>query len=212
MTRVLLADDHGVVLQGLEALLATEPEFEVVGMCRDGTEVVESVARIRPDVLVMDVRMPRLGGIEAMGEMADQGTLPPTILISALAAPGEVSRALALGAWGMIMKDQAPAVIVESIHALRAGESWTPEVHLRRLGFEPGEALCELLTEREFEVALRAARGESNKAIARLLGIAVGTVKVHLHRTYRKLGLGNRVELALNLRELGAIEEADARS
>lgn len=200
MTRVLLADDHGVVLHGLRSLLSMEPEFEVAGTCIDGLEVVEFVTRDPPDVLVMDLKMPRLSGLDALARMRFQDILPPSILIAASATAREVARAVEEGAWGVIMKDQAPAVILESIHALLGGEAWTPELHP-----DLGEALedgvpLDSLTEREAEVTLRAARGSSNKAIARELGIAVGTVKAHLHRAYRKLDISNRVQLALWLR------------
>ncbi|NQU41893.1 response regulator transcription factor [bacterium] len=198
--RVLLVDDHGIVLQGLEALLSTADHLEIVGKCVNGREAVDFVTADAPDILILDLGLPELSGLEVLSVLADRGCLPPTILMAATAEEWEVREALKRGAWGFVMKDQAPMVILDCIQAAAAGQPWDPEPAFGFLDRGPSRLPSDL-TARERQIARRVIQGQSNKAIARTLGIAEGTVKVHLHRAFKKLGVGNRVQLAMGFQE-----------
>jgi DNA-binding NarL/FixJ family response regulator len=198
--RVLLVDDHGIVIQGLEALLSTNEELEIIGRCVNGREAVEAVPSLKPDVLILDLRLPELSGLEVLSVLTERGALPPTILLAATAEEWEVREAMNRGAWGVVMKDQAPKVILDCVQAAADGEEWNQKTLPTLLGQDP-KPLPSGLTARELEIARRVIRGQSNKAIARVLGIAEGTVKAHLHKVFKKLEVGNRVQLAMGFQE-----------
>ena len=200
-TRVLLADDHGIVLDGLKALLSTDSDILVVGTCVNGVEVVEAVGKEAPDLLIMDLQMPLMNGLEVLQTLKASGRLPPTVLIAASLGRGEEREARALGAWGVVLKDQASSLILECVHAVMDGEEWLP-ASIAGGSVAPARAAVgiDVLTRREVEIAEQVSRGFSNKRIAGSLGLAEGTVKSHLNRIYRKLDVGNRVQLALLFR------------
>lgn len=202
--RLVLADDHTVVLQGLKALLSMEPGMEVVALCTDGHEAVEAVVRDRPDVLVMDASMPGLGGPEAVERLKALGQSVPTVILSATLDDSTLVRCLALGVQGLVLKESAAAGLVDAIHAVARGEQWIPPLLNRRaievLSHRP-DADEASLTPREREIVLLVAEGHSNKRVAADLDIAEGTVKLHLHKAYKKLGVTNRVQLSLLARE-----------
>jgi DNA-binding NarL/FixJ family response regulator len=202
--RLIIADDHTVVIQGLQALLALEPDLEVVATCRDGEEAMEATAEHRPDVLVMDVSMPRCGGLEASRRMREQGLNVPTVVLSATLDDAMLVRCVELGVEGIVLKESAASVLVEAIRAVSRGERWIPPMLSARaldlIGRKPTQDAT-ALTAREKDIALLVAGGKSNKRIALELGIAESTVKLHLHSAFKKLGVRNRVQLSNHARE-----------
>lgn len=206
--RLVIADDHTVVLQGLRALLALEPDLEVLAICRDGIEVVEAVDLHGPDVVVMDAFMPRCGGLDARQRLADEGKTVPTVLLTATMDDATLLRCLELSVEGIVLKESAAADLVDAIRTVVRGERWIPQalmaraldVMSRKSPAEPGD-----LTAREREIAVLVAEGRSNKKVAAELGIAESTVKLHLSSAFAKLGVANRVQLSLLARERGWI-------
>ena len=198
--RLVIADDHTVVIQGLEALLALEPDVEVLATCRDGEEAIQAAAEHHPDVLVMDVSMPRCGGLDASRRMREQGLVIPTVILSATLDDATLLRCVEVEVEGMVLKESAASVLVDAIRSVARGERWIPhalsaralDLMARRL-FPPGAIS---LTAREKDIAVLVATGKSNKRIAGELGIAESTVKLHLHRAFRKVGVANRVQLS----------------
>ncbi|HSW28523.1 MAG TPA: response regulator transcription factor [Longimicrobiales bacterium] len=206
--RLVLADDHTVVLQGLTALLALEPDIEVVALCRDGEEAVEAVALHRPDVVVMDASMPRCGGLDARERLLERGLTVPTVVLSATMDDATLGRCLELSVEGIVLKESAASVLVDAIRAASRGERWIPPVLSARaldlMARTPAKAE-DALTPRERDIVLQVASGKSNKRVASELGIAESTVKLHLHSAFTKLGVANRVQLSLLARERGWI-------
>lgn len=206
--RLVIADDHTVVLQGLQALLALEPDLEVAALCRDGAEAVEAVALHRPDVVVMDASMPRCGGLEAHERLRERGLKVPTVILSATMDDATLVRCLELSVEGMVLKESAASVLVDAIRAVARGERWIPPMLSSRamdlMARQPVVA-GEALTPREMDIIRLVAAGKSNKRAASDLGIAESTVKLHLHSAFTKLGVANRVQLSLLARERGWI-------
>lgn len=204
--RVIIADDHTVVIQGLQALLALEPDLEVVATCRDGEEAIEAAAEHEPDVLVMDVSMPRCGGLEATRRMKERGPRVPVVVLSATLDDAMLVQCIELGVEGIVLKESAASVLVEAIRSVATGQRWIPPaLSARALGLLARKPAQEAttLTAREKAIALLVAGGKSNKRIALELGIAESTVKLHLYSAFRKLGVTNRVQLSNFAREQG---------
>ena len=205
--RLIIADDHWVVLHGLSALARLEDDLEVVTTCVDGAEVLEALERFRPDVLVMDCTMPRLGGIEAFAEMAERGIRVPTVLLSAGFDDDVLLRGVQLGVQGFVLKEAAASALLDAVRTVGGGGRWmAPELAARAVALATGtdtEDPLSDLTERERDVAIRVVEGLSNKKVASALGISESTVKLHLHRVYRKLDVSNRVQLNLLAQEQG---------
>jgi len=202
---VLLADDHTIVRQGLRALLETEPDLKVVGEVSDGREAVAAARTLRPDIVVMDIAMPALNGIEATRQIAS-GPAPPRVIILSMYADVEhLVHALQAGASGYVRKQDADT---ELVAALRTGTQDQPfltptvdrdlvEEHLRRARLRSvrGGEEYDPLTPREREVMQLVAEGEPNKTIAKRLGIAVRTVEAHRASIMRKLDLEDQAGL-----------------
>jgi two-component system response regulator NreC len=194
---ILLVDDHTIVRQGLRALLEAEDGLEVVGEVGDGRAALEAVERLRPDVVVMDIAMPGLNGLEATQRIASMPAAPRVIVLSMYTDLEHVVHALLAGASGYVRKEDADT---ELVAAVRTGmpRDWflSPQVdrrlveqHLRRAQRQEGEADYELLSPREREVLQLVAEGRLNKQIAVVLGIAERTVEAHRASIMRKLGL-----------------------
>jgi two-component system response regulator NreC len=194
---ILLVDDHTIVRQGLRALLEAEDGLEVVGEVGDGRAALEAVERLRPDVVVMDIAMPGLNGLEATQRIASMPAAPRVIVLSMYTDLEHVVHALLAGASGYVRKEDADT---ELVAAVRTGmpRDWflSPQVdrrlveqHLRRAQRQEGEAEYELLSPREREVLQLVAEGRLNKQIAVVLGIAERTVEAHRASIMRKLGL-----------------------
>lgn len=201
--RLVLADDHPIVLDGLELLFRLEGDFEVVGRCRDGLETLEAVRALAPDVLVLDVRLPGKDGIEVLRTLRDQGPQTRVVLLTAALGERELREAVGLGVGGVVLKEMAPQMLVEAVRAVHGGGRWLEAGSvgpaLRQLAEREAGArkVAALLTPRELELVRMVAGGLRNRAIAERLFISEGTVKIHLHNVYRKLEVGGRLELAV---------------
>lgn len=210
MIRVVLADDHPIVLDGLEQLFRTETDFEVVARCRDGEEAIAAIERDHPDLVVLDVRMPRVDGLGVLAAVRDRRLATRVLLLAAAIEPAQAVEALRLGARGLVLKEMAPELLVEVARRIHAGGQWfdaalvsraLDEAGSRAAGAGPGDGA---LTPREREIVDMVAEGLRNRAIAQRLGISEGTVKLHLHHVYEKLGVTGRVELLLRVQR-GAV-------
>lgn len=207
--RVLLVDDDPLVIAGLRMLLAGDPGIDVVGEAGDGGELTASVVRERPDVVLLDVRMPGMDGVTALrelrGSVRDQ---PAVVMLTTFGAEPIVLDALRAGASGFLLKHTPPDQIIAAIHAAAAGESSVSPVVLRQLidhvateGRPAAEDPLEGLSDREREVALAVADGLGNAEISERLYLSVGSVKAHISSALSKLGLDNRVQLAVAAHE-----------
>jgi NarL family two-component system response regulator LiaR len=217
--RVLVADDHAIVRKGIRALLATEPDIEVVGEVENGQEAVAEADRLRPDVILMDLVMPEMDGIEAIRRITAHQSEARILVLTSFAADDKVFPAIKAGALGYLLKDSSPGELVQAIHQVYRGESSLHPTIARKLLQElsrPSERppTPEPLTEREVEVLRLVARGQSNREIADQLVISEATVRTHVSNILGKLHLASRTQAALYaLREgLASLDEADEAS
>ena len=218
MTRVLIADDQSLVRAGFRALLDAQADIEVVAEAADGAEAVELTRRERPDVVLMDVRMPRMDGLEATGRITADALLPDTriVVLTTFELDEYVFGALRAGAAGFLLKDIEPADLVEAVRIVAAGEALLAPRHTRRLieafvaqsGRAPGavddERLGEL-TAREREVLTLVGQGLSNREIAERLVLSPLTAKTHVARLFMKLGARDRAQLVVLAYETGLV-------
>ncbi|MFN3325684.1 MAG: response regulator [Bryobacteraceae bacterium] len=203
--RVLLADDHGVVRKGLRFLLEQEPGMEVVGEGADGREAVRLAEELNPDIVVMDVAMPQLNGIDAAVRILKRSPGAGIIMLSMYSDEGYVVRALSAGAKGYLLKDSAEADLVRAIEAVSEGKSFfSPAItnalledYMRYLQQRGLQDSYDLLTEREKEVLQLLAEGKSNKEVAGLLNLSLYTVETHRTHLMQKLNLHNTAEIVL---------------
>jgi two-component system nitrate/nitrite response regulator NarL len=201
----VIADDHTVVRQGLQSLLALEPDLRVVATCADGEEAIEATTEHRPDVLLMDVSMPRCGGLQVRERLTAAGVPVRIVILSATMDDPTLVHCLELGIEGIVLKESAASVIAEAIRTVARGERWIqPTLSARALALMArGRGGPDALTAREKEIVVHVAGGASNKRVASLLGISESTVKLHLHSAFAKLRVRNRVQLSLLARERG---------
>jgi two-component system nitrate/nitrite response regulator NarL len=202
--RILIADDHPIFRDGLRKLLEAEPGFVVVGEAADGAEAIKLAHQLNPDVLLLDLAMPRLAGLETLRELATASLPVRTILLTAAIEKGQIVEALQLGARGVVMKESATAVMLKSIRSVMEGQSWVghesvsslvqtlreivgPPLSSKKFGFTP----------RELEIIALIVSGCANKDIAQRFSISEQTVKHHLTNIFDKVGVSNRLELAL---------------
>jgi two-component system response regulator NreC len=203
--RVLLADDHIVMRAGLRALLDRQSNLEVVGECENGREAVELAGSLRPDVVVMDVGMPGLNGIEATKTIVDRHSSPAVVILSMHADESYVMRALKAGARGYLLKDSAAADLIGAIQAVSQGRSFfSPKVsrilaedYVRILKQKSDVDTYDLLTSREREILQLLAEGKANKEVATALNISPYTVETHRSHILQKLNLHTPAELVL---------------
>ncbi|TYB40357.1 response regulator transcription factor [Micromonospora sp. AP08] len=203
--RVLLADDQAMIRGGLRLILEDQPDISVVAEASDGVDAIAQARRLRPDVCLVDIRMPRLDGIEVTRALAGPGVPNPmrVIVVTTFDLDDYVYGALRNGAVGFILKDAGPALLVEAVRAAHNGDALvSPSVTLRLLkhvttaGGPARGRPTPNLSEREIEVVRAIARGRTNQEIAAELFISLSTVKSHLSGIQTKLGLRNRVEVA----------------
>lgn len=202
MTRILLADDHQIIVSGLEAILR-DTEYEVVGSVVDGRDVIAAVEAHAPDILLLDVSMPGLSGIEVLERLRARGSQLPVVLLTAGLQDAELLEAVRLGVQGIVLKEGAHSQIIQCLERVGGGGRWIDPVLLQRaldLSIAGGAAKDPLkdLNARERAITQLVQQGLRNREIAARLGMNEGTVKVYLHRIYRKLGIGNRTELAIH--------------
>ncbi|MDH2426742.1 response regulator transcription factor [Sphaerisporangium sp. TRM90804] len=206
MIRVVIADDHPVVRQGLRTFLDLQEDVEVVGEAADGAEAVTLVTSLAPDVLLLDLKMPVLDGLGALRELSARGAGLRVIVLTSVSDRGDVAPAMRSGAAGFLYKDVDPAALVHAIRAVHGGQVLlAPEAAEAMLAppetgppvTSRGPAPVAVLTEREREVLALIASGRSNREIARELLVAEKTVKTHVSNVLMKLGVHDRTQAAL---------------
>ena len=208
--RILIADDHPIVRDGLKKLLLLEDDFEIVGEAADGREVLDRVQELDPDVLLLDLRMPNLDGLSALQALQQTNKRTRVIVLTASEDKNEFVQAMKLGCSGIVLKQTAPDLIVKSIRKVHAGEIWldshTTAAVMRQFqtggesnSMAPGGKGRERspLSAREREIVALVAQGYKNKEMAEKMFISEQTVKNHLHNIFDKLGVSDRLELAL---------------
>ncbi|MET8054271.1 response regulator transcription factor [Streptosporangium sp. NPDC005286] len=211
MIRLVIVDDDPMVRTGLRLILGGEPDLELVGEAGDGLQAMGVIRDLRPDVVLMDIRMPNQDGLTTTELLLARPDPPRILVLTTFDADDMVLRALRLGADGFLLKDTPPPKMIEAVRAVAKGEpvlspSVTHQVIAAATGrHEPrrAEAQRELakLTEREREVAIEVARGGSNAEIAERLYMSVATVKANITRIFAKLGADNRVQVAMKVRD-----------
>ena len=213
--RVLLVDDQRLFREGLATLLSVHEDLEVVGEAADGREAVERVRALRPDVVLMDLRMPRMDGVAATREIRSLTADAEILVLTTFDDDEDVFRALRAGAAGYLLKDCPPEQLTEAIRAAARGESFLqPSVaskvvaelnRLRPRDATPNRSLPDPLSERELDVLREVARGLGNREIAATLHLAEGTVKNYVSVILAKLDVPDRTRAALKARELGLV-------
>ncbi|MFB4318676.1 response regulator [Actinomadura sp. 21ATH] len=219
--RVLIVDDDALVRAGLSMMLAAADDLAVVADVADGTEVLPAVNEHRPDVVLMDIRMPRLDGLAATERLRARREPPEIIILTTFDTDDHILRAMRAGASGFLLKHTPPPEIIRAIRQVAAGEPMiSPEV-LRRMmtyvagtGVDPrrerARALLDRLSEGERAVATLVGRGRTNSEIGRELSLSVATVKAYVSRMLTKLELNNRVQIALLVHDASGGEDAAA--
>ncbi|MEU6778312.1 response regulator transcription factor [Nonomuraea angiospora] len=215
MIRVVIVDDDPMVRTGLRLILGGEPDLDLAGEAGNGRQAMDVIRDLRPDVVLMDIRMPEQDGLVTTELLLSRPAPPRILVLTTFDADDLVLRALRLGAHGFLLKDAPPPKMIEAVRAVARGEPvLSPSVARQVIaaatgGHEPRRprALAELavLTEREREVAIEVARGASNAEIAASLSVSVATVKANITRIFAKLGTDNRVHVAMKVRDAGLL-------
>ncbi|HEV3217722.1 MAG TPA: response regulator transcription factor [Vicinamibacterales bacterium] len=209
--RVVLVDDHPIVLQGLQQLFERQPDFTVVAACPGADAALQAVRAHRPDVLILDLRMPGKSGLDLLRAVNDEKLDCYSVLLTATIRDEEVVEATKLGVTGLVLKESSPETLLKCVRRVNRGERWIDQETITRAfqavaGREEAEReVSKTLTPREIEIVKMMAEGLRNRAIGDRLGISEGTVKVHLHNVYEKLGLDGRLELVLYAKQKGVI-------
>jgi len=209
--RLVLADDHPLILDGLEQLVRLAGDFEVLERCVSGEEALRAVEAHRPDVLVLDIRLPDLDGLAVLRELRRRRLSTRVVILTGAINEDETIEAVRLGVSGVVLKEMAPRLLVQCLRKVHAGEQWIEkrsvrealETMLRREA--GGREAASQLTPREVELIRMVAEGLRNREIADRLCITEGTVKVHLHNVYKKLQVENRVEVRRYAEEKGLV-------
>ncbi len=205
--RLVLADDHAIVLHGLKRLFESHHGFEVVGCCRDGEEALNAVRADGCDVLVLDLRMPGQTGLDVLRTLNAEKRPVRTVLLTAAISDDDVVEAVRLGAHGVVLKEASPETLIDCVRRVHRGEQWIDREMMSR-AFKrimrretATREAAKVLTPRELEIVRMIAQGLRNKVIAERLSISEGTVKIHLHNVYDKLQIDGRLELMLYAQE-----------
>lgn len=206
---LVLADDHPIFLDGLEDIFRCEPDFQVLARCLEGRAALQAVHQLKPDVLILDLRMPKVDGLAVLREMQKEKLPTRVVVLTAALDEDEVLEAIRLGVQGVVLKEMAARLLIQCIRKVAAGEQWLEkrsvslalerllkrEVATRRIAL--------VLTPREIEIMRMVADGLRNKVIAERLYVSEGTIKAHLHHIYEKLMVNSRLELARYARDQG---------
>lgn len=208
---LVLADDHPIILDGLEMLFRQEQDFQVLARCVNGEEAIQALRHHRPDILVLDIRMPGKDGLAVLRETKNDRLPTRTVLLTMGLDEDDLLEAIRLGVRGVVLKEMAPQMLVQCVRKVHAGEQWLETRSVSRalekmLWREAGERqVAGILTPRELEIVRMVAAGLRNKEIADSLFISEGTVKIHLHHIYEKLNLAGRLELVLYAQDKGLV-------
>lgn len=211
VTTLVLADDHPIILEGLEQLFGRHKDFQVVATCNSGEDAIAAVRAHKPDIVVLDVKMPNGDGLSVLKRIHDERLQTRVILLTASMKEDEVLQAMEAGVWGLVLKESAAVSLVDSVRKVLRGERALDQSLIvraldRAVERQTGlRQAAEVLSRREAEIVKMVSAGMRNKEIANKLFIGEGTVKTHLHAIYKKLGVHGRVELTLYAREHGIV-------
>ena len=200
---IVIADDHPIVLHGIVALIESQPDAKVVAICNDGPTALDAIRRLKPDVAVLDIAMPGLTGLDVLAAIEAEKLRTKAVLLTASAVGSQILTAITSGARAVLLKDTAPDDLIRCMREVVAGRYWLPTDDIQLAVERETGRRCdarrtiELLTRRERQVMLLVAEGLSNKGVARRLSMSEGTVKIHLHNTYKKVGARNRTILTM---------------
>lgn len=204
--RILIADDHTIFRDGLRRLLESEPEFQVIGEAADGAEALALSQRMNPDVLLLDLAMPRMPGLDTLRELSNQRSSVKVVLLTAAIEKRQIIEALQMGARGVVMKDAATQLLLTGVRTVMKGKYWVGREsvvdmvsYLKEQAAQqpPSPAKNYGLTRRELEILSTIVSGLSNKEIAHRFSLSEDTVKHHLTNIFDKVGVSSRLELAL---------------
>jgi DNA-binding NarL/FixJ family response regulator len=208
---LVLADDHPIVLTGLETILKAEKDFKVCACCLDGEQALDAVRHYKPDILVLDLRMPGKNGLTVLREMRKEKLATKVVLLTAELNVEEVTEAVRLGVRGLLLKALAAKLMVQCLRQVQAGELWLEKQSVtdaleKLLQGQAGKLeAAQLLTPREIEIVKQVAIGLHNSEVAKRLFISEGTVKMHLHNIYNKLSLNSRTQLSRYAQQKGLV-------
>jgi DNA-binding NarL/FixJ family response regulator len=208
---LVLADGHPIVLQGMQHLFQAEPDLQVFAACESDDDTVDAVLRYEPDVLVLDLRLPRRGGLAVLRNLARRRLATKVVLLATSIREREMTEAVRLGAKGVVLKEMAPRFFVQCIRQVHGGAMWIEnrgfgQIVERIVRCAPNlREAGRRLTPRELEIVQLVADGLRNKDITARLKITEGTVKIHLHNIYEKIGTNDRLQLALLARDEGLV-------
>ena len=211
MKRIVIADDHPIIIEGLSQLFKRQSEFELVAAVSDGEKALEAVRTLKPDILVLDVQMPKKDGLTVMRDMIREGLTTKVVILTATLDDEGVLEAVDLGVWGLVLKEAASTQLIDALRRVAMGlravdPTLVSSASSRSLNRrEAKRELESLLSPRETDVVRMVAKGLRNKEIADKLTITEGTVKSYLHSIYEKLGVKGRVELTLLAQEKGLV-------
>ena len=200
--RILIADDHYVVRMGLAALVETEPDLQVVGEAADGVQAVELFTKLQPDLILMDLQMPRCDGVLATRQIREQFPAARILMLTTYGGDDDIHKALSAGASGYLLKNSTRESLIPALRAVAGGQRWIPAEVASRLA---ARKMFEELTPREIEVLQQLAKGRANKEIADVLKISEHTVKDHLKSILGKLHVADRTEAVTAALQRGII-------
>jgi DNA-binding NarL/FixJ family response regulator len=209
--KIVLADDHPIVLDSLERLFATETDFCVVARCSNGQESLQTVRKLKPDILILNIRMADMDGLECLRQLREEKLPTRVVFHTAMVDEDQVLEAIRLGVGGVVLKEMSPHLLLQCVRKVHAGEQWleirsSARAIEKLLKREAGaRRLASLLTTRETEIVRLVSQGLRNKEIADRLGISEGTIKIHLHNIYKKLSVSSRLELVRVTQEKGFV-------
>ncbi len=209
--RIVIADDHPIIIEGLTQLFKRQTEFELVAAVTDGEQALDAVRRLAPDILILDVQMPKKDGLTVLRDMIRESSPTRTVILTATLDDDGVMEAVELGVWGLVLKESASVQLIDALRRVSMGlraldpalVATAAERSLRRR--EARREVESLLSPRETDVVRMVAKGLRNKEIASKLTITEGTVKSYLHSIYEKLGVKGRVELTLLAQDKGLV-------
>jgi DNA-binding NarL/FixJ family response regulator len=199
---IVVADDHPVVLGGIVMLLSEDKTFKLVANCTDSAQAIDAIQTLKPDLALLDMNMPKQNGLQVLNAIVAENLPTRVIFLAASLTDKEIVAATAAGAYGIVLKESAADILIAALHAVADGKKWLPadlvDGATERLREDQAQnaAISRLLTPREMEIMLKVAQGLTNSQVGHQLSISEGTVKMHLHSIYEKVGVSNRTSLA----------------